>query len=454
MTLIAPTISTELYAEHLRHLQAHYELAAARFGLDALVIGSGGPIYRFLDDQPYRYVANALFLQWAPLQEHPGSAIVVKPGCRPSLIVHQPQDFWHQPPPLSDDSVASQFDLRVIRDTAELPALLPPTGNRMALLGPPGQWEGMQPEAARNPEFLLNYLHYHRARKTPWEAACLRAAAALAGQGHRAAEAVFREGGSEFDILLAFLGGSRQTEEELPYGAIVALNEHAATLHYQHRERVQQQADKGLSLLIDAGCACNGYASDITRSHARYDGEFADLVADMTRLQCEICRDVRPGVAFADLHRAAHHGIGRLLQHWKIVRMAPEDMVGSGITSAFFPHGLGHFLGLQVHDVGAHMADDSGAELAAPPDFPKLRLRRVLEPGQVLTIEPGLYFIDSLLDGLRSGPHADRINWGAIDRLHRYGGIRIEDDLLVTPDGHENLSRPLLNDSPIPGSTR
>ncbi len=444
MTTPASTVNAGLYAEHVAGLQARYEHAAARFDLDAVVIGSGNVLYHFLDDQPYRYVANPLFRQWIPLLEHPGSAIIFKPGCRPALIVHQPLDFWHRPPPLPDEAVTSRFELRIIRNPSELPDLLPPTlGTRMALLGRPEQWEGTALEALRNPPPLLDYLHYHRARKSRWEIACLRAAATIAAAGHRAAEAAFHDGGSEFDILLAFLGGCRQTEEDLPYGLIVALDEHGAALHYQHRDRTRPPAGRGLSLLIDAGCSHLGYASDITRSHARHDGEFADMVADMTTLQREICNAVRPGVPFADLHRFAHQGIARLLRQWDIVRMAPEDMVGSGITGRFLPHGLGHFLGLQVHDVGGHLADDSGRELAPPADFPKLRLRRTLEPGQVVTIEPGVYFIDSLLDELRSGPHAEQIDWGGIARLRRYGGIRIEDDLLITADGHENLTRQL-----------
>lgn len=444
MTTAASTVNAELYAGHVAELQARYEEAAVRFDLDAVVIGSGNPLYRFLDDQPYRYVANPLFRHWVPLEEHPGSAIVCKPGCRPLLIVHQPLDFWHRPPPLPDDAVASRFELRIMRNVSELPDLLPAAdGNRLALLGAAEQWEGIAPEALRNPPALLDYLHYHRARKSRWELGCLRAAAALATAGHQAAEEAFYGGGSEFDILFAFLRGCGQTEEELPYGLIVALDEHGASLHYQHRERTRPPAGKGLSLLIDAGCSHLGYASDITRSHARHDGEFADMVADMTTLQREICNAVRPGVPFADLHRFAHQGIAGLLRQWGIVRMAPEDMVGSGITGRFLPHGLGHFLGLQVHDVGGHLADDSGRELAPPADFPKLRLRRTLEPGQVVTIEPGVYFIDSLLDELRSGPHANQVDWELIGRLHRYGGIRIEDDLLITTDGHENLTRPL-----------
>jgi Xaa-Pro dipeptidase len=270
----------------------------------------------------------------------------------------------------------------------------------------------------------------------------MREATAIAAPGHRAAEAAFRDGASEYDILAAFLGGCRQTELELPYGAIVALNEHGATLHYQHCDRAAPRPRDVHSLLIDAGCSHNGYACDITRTWSYRDDAFAGMVADMDRLQQELCESVRPGVAFPDLHRRTHHGIAELLARWELVRMSPADMVGGGVTFAFFPHGLGHLLGIQVHDVGGHMADDRGTPLQPPVDFPKIRFLRTLEPGQVVTIEPGVYFIDSLLEGLRA--RNVPVNWNRIDELRKFGGIRIEDDVLVTADGCENLTRPVL----------
>lgn len=442
----SPRLMPELYADHIRVMQYRYETAAERFGLDAVVIGSGVEQLRFLDDQHYRYAANPHFLQWVPLQEHPGSAVVVQPGQRPVLVVHRPEDYWHQPPPLPSDDIAAHFEVHVVSDGKAVAALLPDPKHSAAIVGPPEQWAEALPAAVRNPDGLLNYLHFHRASKTAWEVACIRRAALLAAPGHQAAEHAFRNGASEFDILLAFLDGCRQSEDELPYGAIVALNEHGATLHYQKRERTRENPDAGRSLLIDAGCSHLGYASDITRTYARHDGEFAGMVSDMTVLQQHICMAAQPGMAFSDLHRQAHHALARLLSQWDIVRMAPENMVESGVTSSFFPHGLGHFLGLQVHDVGGHLADDRGGTLTAPVDFPRLRLLRALAPGQVVTIEPGVYFIESLLSGLRAGPHATSINWSAIARLRRYGGIRIEDDLLITQHGSENLSRPSLAD--------
>lgn len=442
--LLSISAAADGYAAHVEELGRRYAAAAERGGFDAIVAGSGILEYRFADDQAHPFVASAHFLQWVPLLEHPHSAVVFRPGQRPLLVVYQPEDYWYQPPPLPAEDFAREFELRVIRKPEEMAAQLPAGASRLALLGPEAQWQGLAPGATRNPPAVVNALHYHRATKTAWELACMRRAAAMAAPGHRAAEAAFHDGGSEYDILAAFLAACRQTEPELPYGAIVALNEHGATLHYQHRDRAPRARQDNHSLLIDAGCSVHGYASDITRSHAGHDGEFARMIADMDQLQQQLCAAVRPGLSFAVLHRQAHLGIATLLERWGLVRMAPEDMVRAGVSTAFFPHGLGHLLGLQVHDVGGHMADETGAALQPPDDFPRLRFLRPLEAGQVVTIEPGIYFIDPLLRELRAGPAGAQLDWGRIEALGRYGGIRIEDDILVTAGEPENLSRPWL----------
>ena len=115
--------------------------------------------------------------------------------------------------------------------------------------------------------------------------------------------------------------------------------------------------------------------------------------------------------------------------------------MAEGVTSAFYPHGLGHLLGLQVHDIGGHMGDDAGSVVDPPSGHPYLRLTRMLEPDMVLTIEPGLYVIDMLIDNLDGTPGRDMLNQDKLDWLRPYGGIRIEDNVRVLEDGCENLTR-------------
>jgi Xaa-Pro dipeptidase len=137
---MAPVLSISAagsgFAAHVAELCRRYAAAAAHGGFDAIVVGSGILEYRFQDDQAHRFVASAHFLQWAPLEEHPGSAVVFQPGRRPVLVVHQPEDYWHQPPALPPEEIAREFELRVVRKPGELAEQLPALGPRLALLGP------------------------------------------------------------------------------------------------------------------------------------------------------------------------------------------------------------------------------------------------------------------------------------------------------------------------------
>jgi len=123
--------------------------------------------------------------------------------------------------------------------------------------------------------------------------------------------------------------------------------------------------------------------------------------------------------------------------------MSEEAMVENDLTGPFMPHGIGHPLGLQVHDVAGFMQDDTGTHLAAPSKYPYLRCTRILEPRMVLTIEPGIYFIESLLAPWREGQFSKHFNWEKIDALKPFGGIRIEDNVVVHENGIENMTRDL-----------
>src|SRR5690606_24271532 len=134
---------------------------------------------------------------------------------------------------------------------------------------------------------LLRRLDFDRAVKTPYEAECIRRAATAAARGHRAVAQLFAPGVSEFDLHVEYCRASGQREIDLPYSNIIALNEHAAVLHYQNSRRRAPAVSR--SLLIDAGAQHNGYACDITRTWHRGDGRFAALCEAMERLQQSLC---------------------------------------------------------------------------------------------------------------------------------------------------------------------
>jgi len=130
-----------------------------------------------------------------------------------------------------------------------------------------------------------------------------------------------------------------------------------------------------------------------------------------------------------------------VLREHGFIRMSAESAVTSGVTSTFLPHGLGHPIGLQVHDVAGFQQNERGGTISRPDGHPYLRMTRALEPGMVVTIEPGLYFIDMLLAELRDKPVSADINWAKVDAFRQYGGIRIEDDVVCTDGVPENLTR-------------
>ncbi len=121
--------------------------------------------------------------------------------------------------------------------------------------------------------------------------------------------------------------------------------------------------------------------------------------------------------------------------------MSPESALETGVSAAFFPHGIGHGIGLQVHDVAGFAQSDRGGTIDKPQGHPFLRMTRVLEPGMVVTIEPGLYFIDLLLEPLRQGVHAAEVDWNRVEAFRPYGGVRIEDEVVCTQDAPCNLTR-------------
>lgn len=428
-----------LYPAHLDSISSLHDEALAATGYDTLVIGAGAEIVHFLDDQIYPFKPNPHIVQWLPLRQHPESMLLYQPGETPKLFVHQPDDFWFASPELPAELWAQHFEVRATARLDDIDQVLIKLRGNVAYIGDPAQWRHDPPTADQNPDNLLKYLHFFRPFRTEYEIECIRQATALAVPAHRAAEQAFRADASEYEILLTFLAASQCTENELPYQPIAAKNSNGAALHYQHFDR--KPGDR-YSLLIDAGTGCNGYSCDITRTHGGHGyTDFLDLITGLDAIERRLASQVGPGKPFADLHASAHVAIGGLLQDSGIVNSASADPVEDGITAAFFPHGLGHFLGLQVHEVGGSYADTNGTEIERPERYPKLRLVRTLEPGQVLTIEPGLYFIDSLLDDLQTRPAGKAVDWGKVADLKKFGGIRIEDNVLVTDDGHENLTR-------------
>ncbi len=428
-----------LFGPHLGSVCARTTQALEAEGYSGLLVHSGSLLTVFEDDRTYPFVAHAPFKLWAPVGDVPDCFICFVAGRPPLLLFHSPADYWYKPMDLPRAYWTTHFDIRAVPARAAARKHLPADLGRIAYIGDVFPELAQWGVGAINPASLMRRLDYPRASKTPYELACLRAANRLGARGHLAAVEAFANDASEFEIELAFLRACGLREQELPYNPIIALNEGGAVLHYQLLQR--QAPSKSHSLLIDAGAEFAGYASDITRTYAARDADFAALIARMDAMQQSLCARVRAGVDWRDVHLAAHQLTAALLRDADIISCDADEAVATGVTGVFLPHGIGHLLGLEVHDVGGFMGSAEGGDIPRPPGHPYLRLTRILQAGFVVTMEPGIYFIDQLLDAAKADARADKINWSRVAGLRPFGGIRIEDDLAVTGSGCENLTR-------------
>ena len=434
------TKNSDLYAEHLKDVTHHYLDAAKAQGKSGVVIASGSLKTAFLDDHTYPFKVNPHFKALVPITNVPDSFVVLRDGEKPQLLFQQPEDYWHLAPETPAGYWVDQWDITPITQLGDAHNHLGDSKS-LSFIGEETDIAAELSIADCNNPALLNPLHYQRAYKTDYEIACLREASRLASVGHHAAKTAFDEGASEFAIQQAYLTSISHREQETPYSNIVALNEHCAVLHYQFYEHKRPGTSERKSMLIDAGANYQGYAADVTRTYSAEPGLFMDLITAMDEAQLGIIADIGIGMNYATLHEKMHLRLADILKQHGLVDMSLEAMLETNLTFTFLPHGLGHFLGLQTHDVGGFQQSPKGDVKAAPDRYPALRLTRPIENRQVFTIEPGLYFIPMLLKELKASSNANAIAWDKIEKLLPFGGIRIEDNIAML-DGHAvNLTR-------------
>jgi Xaa-Pro dipeptidase len=430
-----------LYAQHFGRLRAETEKALADTGFNSLVISSGAPFTYFADDRDAPFEPVPHFAHWCPLGG-PHHLLHVVPGEKPRLVRHAPEDYWYEQGGVTDPFWLGAFrfeeagSVEAAWKALSRPANAAYIGNETDRAAAAG--------LAVNPESLTARLDWVRSYKDPYELRCLEEATELGALGHRAAREAFLAGASELEIHQAFVRATACTEAQLPYTTIVALDEKGATLHYETKRSVRD----GRVLLLDAGAQSRRYACDITRTTPApsCDARFAELVLRVDALERELAGASLPGRPYLEVHLQAHRGVARILSDLKLVRLSAEEVLAKGYTHPFFPHGVGHHLGIQVHDVAGRQKDPAGTPAPPPKEHPYLRNTRTIEPGHVFTIEPGIYFIPMLLRAFRQGRDASAFDWGAIDALTPLGGVRVEDNVVVTASGPRNLTRERLAD--------
>ncbi|OBZ86136.1 putative Xaa-Pro aminopeptidase pepP [Choanephora cucurbitarum] len=279
-----------------------------------------------------------------------------------------------------------------------------------------------------------------RAIKADWEVALIREANRISSEAHVELMKASRVGSTESQLHALFLYASaRQGSFFQAYYPIVGVGKNAATLHYNKNNAPLTKASD--VILVDAGCEVSCYASDITRCFP-VEGKFSpearviySIVLDMQKACLDACK---AGVAWEQIHRIAMRVGCQGLLDCGVLKGKLEDVLAHHVGAAFFPHGIGHMLGLDVHDVGGY---PEGTERLDEPGIRYLRMRRDLQAGFVVTVEPGIYFCDFLIDPVLNDPVSGQfINKEILDKYKCVGGVRIEDNILITPEGYINLT--------------
>lgn len=404
-------------------------------------------------DQFHEFHAHPEFQYLTGVAE-PGAALAWEPDAgwtlfAPSLTI---EDLvWMSAPP-STDQLSSETGVARSVDRSELSGWLESRrGRGMALLGSRDielraaeygveSWSTLEAIVDEDAtDQLGKALAGLRRAKDSVELDRMSRAVDAAVAGHLAAQRLARDGLTERALQIEMEAEFfRQGGARTAYGSIVGSGPNSAILHGTPGERVMWD---GELVLIDAGAEIEGYASDVTRTFpvsAAFSGIQRDLYNVVLAAQQEAIAGAGPGVEYKSLHMQASATIAQGLVDAGILRGSVEDLVAADAHALFFPHGLGHMLGLSTHDCAGYL------EGRVPEDrfgLAYLRTDLPLAPGYVVTIEPGVYFVPALLnDPERRERYAEMVDWEVVDRLLDFGGIRIEDDVLITADGCEVMS--------------
>jgi Xaa-Pro aminopeptidase len=247
--------------------------------------------------------------------------------------------------------------------------------------------------------------------KDAHEQALMRRAAEISAGAHRRAMAATRPGWFEYQVEAELVHEfMRSGAQAVAYPSIVAGGPNACVLHYRDNNR---QLQDGELLLIDAGCEYQGYASDITRSfpvNGKFSGPQRDVYELVLAAQSACIAAIQPGVDFHDYHKVAERVLAQGFIDLKLCQGTLDEVLETGSYKQFYMHRAGHWLGMDVHDAGLYQMRGESTRLS---------------PGMVLTVEPGAY--------IRAADNVPEAFWDI--------GVRIEDDLLVTVSGSENLTQ-------------
>lgn len=436
-------INLELYSDHVTEKLTRFRKILEDFYLEEVIISSGEVQTPFADDIELPFNANPYFREWIPLTKRAGSYLKInKTDSLPTLYLREAEDVWNTPPESLPEGYAASFYLITYEKKVDLVGGFVKDGG-CAFIGQDNVLE--MPPSAFNPRRFLNAIDHQRRVKTPYEHACLREANRLAAPAHVAAREAFYAGQSELEIARIFAAACGCSDNGLPYPVIAGINQNSAILH--HYRLNPRPTSNPLSFLIDAGAEVQGYVSDITRTIAKDShSEFAAMIEYMDRVQHELISDGGIGQNPLPITLSCQRKIAECLQEFGVLKGSVDAALACRVVDSFFPHSFGHDLGSCVHDKGVYVADaTTGKVFPSPEDKNEIRERATMVANQVYTAEPGVYFIPALLKKLREGENGKMIDWEKVEQFVPYGGIRIEDNLILHEDGRiENMTRDAL----------
>jgi Xaa-Pro dipeptidase len=303
-------------------------------------------------------------------------------------------------------------------------------------------------EVNKNASFdLIKAVIKQRSIKTAEEVAEIEKAVNISFVMNTMAMKLSKPGLIEREVCGAVEGISLSMSEGVSFPIIFSV--HGETLHNHHHDNVMKDGDL---LILDSGAESGlHYASDITRTFP-VNGKFSPLQKDLYNIvlkaNTEAIEMIKPGVKFKDIHLHAAKVIAEGLIQQGFMKGDAEAAVKAGAHALFFPHGLGHMMGLDVHDLEGlgenYVGYDDKTNRSDQFGLAYLRLGKELETGHVVTVEPGMYFIPQLIDNWKSeNKHTEFINYDRLEEMKDFGGIRIEDDVLVTNNGYKVIGIPI-----------
>ena len=407
------------------------------------ISGQDLELYSYCDQtKPFRQDRYFFYLSGVDI---PGSHIIYNAG-EESLTLYLPNidydDVLWSGMPMSLEEAQNEFEVDQVKYVSDLYQDLSQVAKKASVFT-----TDLNDINKKYADFLIEKrssffkaLDESRVIKDSYEIELMRYAAKVTDKCHLGVMSAVPIEKNETHIHAEFMYHAlRQGSKHQAYDPICCGGTNCSTLHYVKNDEPLAPAER--SVLIDAGAEWGCYASDVTRCfpiNGDWSKEHLEIYNTVLRMQLVTMLMIKPGKHWDDIHFAAHKVLIEEFLKLGIFNSnySPEEIFVSRISAHFFPHGLGHLIGMDTHDVGGYPDYDS-----PDPYLRYLRLRRPLLAGMVLTDEPGVYFSPMLLEELLK--NKEKMKYVCKDVLDKYwyiGGVRIEDDLLITSSGCENLT--------------